>query len=49
MATMKSHLGKTIPEKMFRWGKWGKKINFLGKIGQLREKGVRRVRNGANA
>ena len=48
MATMKLHLEKTIPEKMFRWENGAKKI-FWGKMGQLREKGVRCVRNGAIA
>ena len=47
MATMKLHLEKTIPEKMFRREKWGK--NILGKMAQLREKGVRCMRNWAIA
>ena len=46
MAKMKSHLGKTIPEKCLD-EKMGQKKFFLGKMGQLREKGVRCVRNGA--
>ena len=49
MATMKSHLGKTIPEKLLRWENGAKKLFFLGKMGQLLEKGVRCGRNGAIA
>ena len=33
MATMKSHLGKTIPEKMFRWENGAKKLFFWEKWG----------------
>ena len=34
MATMKSHLGKTIPEKMFRWEN-GANNYFFGKNGAI--------------
>ena len=49
MVTMKSHLEKTIPEKLLIWENGAKKLIFLGKMGQSREKGVRCVRNVAIA
>ena len=49
MATMKLHYKKTIPEKNVQMRKWGKTIFLGGKMGQLREKGLRCVRNGAIA